>query len=76
LPGIIWSSGGEFNRLKDRNHLRNAYEYIRTKQERGTVVWSHRPDENWIDDPTIGIVVITLARKQLRIFQQPPDAGV
>jgi len=49
LPGNIWSSGGEFKWVNGKSHLENAYVYIREKQEPGTVVWSHRPDENWID---------------------------
>jgi len=49
LPGSIWSEGGEFKWIKDNAHLHNAYNYIRTKQEPGTVVWSHRPEENGID---------------------------
>ena len=49
LPGNIWSSGGEFKWINGKSHLKNAYVYIREKQESGTVVWSHRPDENWID---------------------------
>ena len=48
LPGSIWSEGGEFKWIKDNAHLHNAYNYIRTKQEPGTVVWSHRPEENWM----------------------------
>jgi hypothetical protein len=75
LPGLIWSSGAEFKRVKDRDHLHNAYEYIRTKQERGTVVWSHRDDENWIDNREVGIVVMGLNRKHLRVFIGR-DAGV
>ncbi len=49
LPGSIWSAGGEFKWINGRSHLKNAYSYIRTEQEPGTVVWSHRPEETWID---------------------------
>jgi hypothetical protein len=45
-------------------------------QERGAVVWSHRTDENWIDLPTAGIVVMGTRRAQLRMFGYSPDAGV
>jgi hypothetical protein len=54
LPGNIWAASGEFNRVRDKGHLHNSYEYIRMKQEAGTVVWSHKPEENWIDDPVGG----------------------
>jgi REP element-mobilizing transposase RayT len=49
LPGSVWSEGGEFKWINGSDHLQNAYSYIRTRQEPGTVVWSHRPEENWID---------------------------
>jgi REP element-mobilizing transposase RayT len=71
LPGIIWAEGNEFNRIKDRGHLHNAYDYIRTKQEPGTVVWSHNTQENWIDDPSLGVVVMGLNRKHIRVFGVP-----
>jgi REP element-mobilizing transposase RayT len=76
LPGIIWEAGCEFNRIKDRDHLHNTYKYIRTKQELGTVVWSHKPQENWIDVPAVGIVVMGRASKQMRVFPLTHDAGV
>ena len=68
LPGSIWSEGGEYNRTKDRGHLHNTYSYIRTKQEPGTVVWSHREDENWIDDPAVGIIIMGRNLKHIRVF--------
>lgn len=77
LPGSIWSEGGECREVRDAGHLRNAYGYVRTKQERGTIVWSHRPDENWLDDVSVGVVVMGMGRKQLRMFgftPDPPDA--
>jgi REP element-mobilizing transposase RayT len=58
LPGSVWSDGGEYKWINGPSHLRNAYEYVRTKQEAGAVVWSHRPDENWIDDPRVAVVVM------------------
>jgi REP element-mobilizing transposase RayT len=67
LPGTVWSRNGEYKRIKDPSHLRNAYGYVRTRQERGTIVWSHRADENWIDDPSIGVIVMGIARRQLRL---------
>src|SRR5665213_2174745 len=71
LPGRIWADGGEFKRIRDRSHLHSTYEYIRTKQEPGTVVWSHRAEENWIDEPAIGVVVMGLRRTQIRVFGVP-----
>jgi hypothetical protein len=49
ISGTVWSAGGEYKWIKDKKHLHNVYDYIRTKQEPGTVVWSHRDDENWIN---------------------------
>lgn len=50
IEGRVWSEGGKYEPIRDKAHLHNTYHYIRGKQERGTVVWSHRPDENWIDN--------------------------
>jgi hypothetical protein len=71
LPGTIWASGAEFTRINNRGHLRNSFDYIRTRQEPGAIVWSHRDDENWIDHPEIGVVVMTLGRKSIRVFGVP-----
>jgi REP element-mobilizing transposase RayT len=68
LPGTIWAAGGEFTRIKDRGHLRNTYSYIRERQERGAVVWSHSDDENWVDHPEVGVVVMLRGRKSVRVF--------
>jgi REP element-mobilizing transposase RayT len=77
LPGSVWSAGGEYRDVRDVGHLQNAYRYIRTRQERGTIVWSHPDTDNWIDGPEQGIVVMGVARKHLRMFQiAPTDAGV
>jgi hypothetical protein len=62
LPGTIWSGGGEFKWVKEKRHFHNIYRYIRTKQEPGTVVWSHRADENWIDHDIPVIVMKRRAR--------------
>ena len=67
IPGSIWSEGGQFKKIKDLGHFQNSYGYIREKQEAGTVVWSHRDDENWIDDPTLGAIVMVRCRK-IRVF--------
>jgi REP element-mobilizing transposase RayT len=78
LPGSIWSAGGENKQVTNVGHLHNAYRYIRTRQERGTVVWSHRDEENWIDAPGVGIVLMGIGRKRLRIEcpdPSSPDAG-
>lgn len=42
LPGSIWARGGRFEKIKDRAHHRNVYNYILTRQERGTWVWSYK----------------------------------
>jgi REP element-mobilizing transposase RayT len=68
LPGTIWSDGAAFNRIIDRGHLRNTYNYIRIKQEPGTVLWSHRTDENWVDSSQIGVPVVGPNRKIIRVF--------
>ena len=71
LPGNIWSEGGEFKPIADDGHLANATAYVRTKQEAGTVVWSDQPDENWIDDESVGIVVMAAGREWIRVFGVP-----
>ena len=58
----------EFKRIKDIPHFHNSYDYIRTKQEPGSIVWSHRDEENWILDPTVGIIVMAPARQHIRVF--------
>jgi sucrose-6-phosphate hydrolase SacC (GH32 family) len=75
LPGKIWSAGGEFKMIRDKEHFHNAYQYIRTKQESGTIVWSHRTDEDWIAHPEVGIVIMQPKHERTRIW---PDlnAGV
>ncbi len=55
----------EFN---DKAHFHNTYEYVRERREPGTIVWSHRDDENWIDHSEVGIIVMALRRKQIRVF--------
>jgi REP element-mobilizing transposase RayT len=46
IAGTIWSDGGSYDRIRDNEHFRNTYDYIRTRQEAGSVVWSHHPDED------------------------------
>jgi hypothetical protein len=71
LPGNIWSEGGEFKRIEDAGHLENAYNYIRTRQEAGTIVWSHKVNEDWITDESVGIVMMGRGKKQTRVFGVP-----
>ena len=71
LPGGIWAAGFAPEKIRDLGHLRNAYNYIRTKQEPGTVVWSHRPDEDWIGHPEVGVVLMQRARNAIRVFGVP-----
>jgi hypothetical protein len=71
LPGTVWSGGGEFRKIKDARHLENAYDYIRTKQEAGTIVWSHRADEDWITDETNGILMMGRGKTRTRVFGVP-----
>jgi hypothetical protein len=73
LPGRIWSAGAEYVRIKDPSHFENSYDYIRFKQEPGAIIWSHNPNENWIDNPSLGVIQMASARKHVRLF---PDAGV
>jgi hypothetical protein len=70
LEGSIWSEGGQYKRVKVKQRFHNAYDYIRTKQEAGTVVWSHREDENWIDNPEVGVIILQRGRKQIRVFAE------
>ena len=67
IPGSIWAEGGEFRRIKDADHLKNAYVYIRTKQEAGTVVWSHAVPEDWITDESVGVIVMGPNRDHQRL---------
>lgn len=67
LPGTIWSEGGDFRAIRDKSHFHNVYRYIRLKQEAGAVVWSHRPDEDWISNPDVGAVVMIRGKKRIRI---------
>ncbi len=71
LPGSVWSEGGEFRRINDASHLNNAYDYIRTKHEAGAVVWSHKEDEDWIKDASVGIVMMLRGKKRTRVFGVP-----
>jgi REP element-mobilizing transposase RayT len=71
LPGTVWSRNGENRDIRDPSHLHNAFNYVRTKQERGTVVWSHRPPENWIDDDAVRVIVMGTRRTQLRLPLSP-----
>jgi hypothetical protein len=68
LPGRIWAEGGSYEEIEDVGHLHNTYNYIREKQEAGTVVWSHRPDEDWIKDPSVGVVVMGFKKTRIRVF--------
>jgi hypothetical protein len=77
LPGTIWSEGLKSERVKNKGHLHNTYDYIRTRQEAGAVVWSHHPEEDWIANPQVGVIVMGLRRKRIRVFAKGrSDAGV
>lgn len=67
LRGSIWSEGGELKPIRDVGHLHNTYAYVREKQERGTVVWSHAPAEDWVKDPKLGAIVMR-AGERIRVF--------
>ena len=69
LPGTIWAANGGFKPVRGPGHFRNSYKYVRTYQEAGTIVWSHRPDENWIDDESVNIVLMRGRRDAIRIIQ-------
>ena len=75
LPGSIWSEGGKFEEIKDKAHLHNTYDYIRLRQESGTVVWSHRPDEHWIANPQVGVIVMGFRGKRIRVFAKRRSAA-
>jgi hypothetical protein len=42
LPGAIWAAGGTYLRIKDREHLKNAYDYILYEQGPEAWTWSMR----------------------------------
>ena len=69
LPGQLWAANGGFKPVRGPGHLRNSYKYVRTRQEAGTIVWSHRADENWADDPAVPIVMMRGRRDPIRIAQ-------
>lgn len=73
LQGSIWSEGGEYKPIEDKHHLHSTYRYIRLKREPGTILWSHNEDENWIDHPDLGVIIMSLPRKRIRIFAQSSD---
>jgi hypothetical protein len=68
LPGSIWSEGGTFKEFTDDSHLDNTFDYIRLKQEAGTIVWSQLDEENWIDHPEVGVIVMAPGRERMRIY--------
>jgi hypothetical protein len=68
LPGRIWGEGGKFKPVDDAPYLRVVYDYIRTKQEPGTIVWSHNLMEDWIADPNLGVIIMAPGRKHERLF--------
>ncbi len=74
LPGTIWAANGGFKPVRNKGHLRNSYKYVRTCQDPGTIVWSHRPDENWIDDDAIAVVLMRGKRDPIRL-PKPASEG-
>jgi hypothetical protein len=75
LSGNVWCEGGSYKMIKNAAHLKNSYGYIRTRQDPGSIVWSHNKDENWIDDETVGIILMGPNKTRTRIFVTP-QAGV
>jgi hypothetical protein len=75
LPGSIWCEGGSYKIINDLDHLKNSYEYIRTRQDAGSIVWSHNDKEDWITNPSLGIILMGPNKIQQRIFEFP-QAGV
>ena len=72
VPGTIWAATGGFKPVRGTGHLRNSYKYVRTRQEAGTVVWSHRDDENWVDALSVDVIFMRGRRDPTRL----PQAGV
>jgi hypothetical protein len=68
IPGSIWAAGLQNKRIRDKQHLHSTYDYVRFKQDPGAVVWSHRPDEDWIQFPEVGIVTMASAQQRIRVF--------
>ena len=76
LPSSIWAANGGFKPIRGRGHFRNSYTYVRTRQEAGTVVWSHRPDEDWIADETVGVVLMRgKGQTPDRLLPKPASEG-
>jgi hypothetical protein len=40
LPGSIWGEGGKYKPVRNREHQRNAFKYIRDDQAVGAWVWT------------------------------------
>ena len=76
LPGTVWAAKGGFKPVRGPGHFRNSYKYVRTRQEAGTVVWSHRPDQDWIADETVGVVLMRGKREPpARLILKPASEG-
>ena len=74
LPGKIWAANGGCKPIRGKGHLRNSYKYVRTRQEAGTVVWSHRDDENWVDNAGVGVTVMRGRKGSTRLCK-PASEG-
>ena len=74
LPGSIWAANGGFKPIRGPGHFRNSSKYVRTRQEAGTLVWSHRPDENWIDNEAVGVILMRGRRDPIRL-SKPASEG-
>ena len=76
LRGTIWAANGNFKPIRNRGHFRNSYKYVRTRQEAGAVVWSHRPDEDWIADESVDIALMCgKGQSTPRLFPTPASEG-
>jgi len=42
MRGTIWGEGGKFKPVRNREHLRAAYKYVRDDQGAGAWVWDYR----------------------------------
>lgn len=42
LPGTLWAAGGTYKPVRDREHLKSAYEYVLYDQGPGAWTWSYK----------------------------------
>jgi hypothetical protein len=68
LPGTIWAGGGKYKPVDNAPYLHNVFQYLRVGQEPGTVAWTHSPEDDWITDETVGVIMMVAKEQFIRVF--------